>query len=320
MGGVVPFVIAAVASILLTPLAISVGRRMSLVDRPGALKVHDRPVPLAGVGVAGGALAALLAGSTGGTTWLALALAIALVTGLLDDRRTIRPTTRLLLQAVAAVAVVASETEISSLDPLAWVGAALVVIATINAVNMVDGQDGLASGLVVIAGIGLAILSGGGSPVVAPLAAAGAAAGFLPWNLPPARAFLGDGGAYVLGVLLAAGAVEAASRGWPDLLAAGACLGVLAYELLSTVLRRLGHRVPTLAGDRDHSYDRVAFRMRSRAASTYVMWIAGSVSVLIGLTVQHTRPLSGALLIAAATAVAAVIHVRLGNTIREEQR
>jgi UDP-N-acetylmuramyl pentapeptide phosphotransferase/UDP-N-acetylglucosamine-1-phosphate transferase len=313
-------VIAAVVSILLTPLAISVARRMSLVDRPGALKVHDRPVPLAGVAVAGGAVAALLAPSTGRTAWLALALAIALVTGLLDDRRTIRPTTRLLLQAAAAAAVVAGGVEISFLAPLALVGAALVVIATINAVNMVDGQDGLASGLVVIAGIGLAILSGGGSPAIASLAAAGAAAGFLPWNLPPARAFLGDGGAYVLGVLLAAGAVEAASGGWPDLLAAGACLGVFAYELLSTVLRRLGHRVPTLAGDRDHSYDRLASRLRSRAASTYVMWIAGGVSVLIGLAVQHIRPLAGALVIAAATAVAAAIHTRLRPSIPEVQR
>ncbi|HEX5938369.1 MAG TPA: glycosyltransferase family 4 protein [Actinomycetota bacterium] len=315
-----PFVIAAVVSTLLTPLAITVARRMSLVDRPGALKVHDRAVPLAGVAVAGAALAALLTRSTGRTAWLALALAIALVTGLLDDRRTIRPTTRLLLQAAAAAAVVAGGAEISSLGPLAWGGAALVVIATINAVNMVDGQDGLASGLVVIAGIGLAILSGGGSPAIVPLAAAGAAAGFLPWNLPPARAFLGDGGAYVLGVLLGAGAIETASGGWPELLTAGACLGVFAYELLSTVLRRLGHRAPTLAGDRDHSYDRLASRLRSRAASTYVMWIAGCVSVMIGLVVQHVRPLVGALVIAAATAVAAAIHTRLRPSIPEVQR
>ena len=320
MGGVVPFVIAAVVSILLTPLVISVARRMSLVDRPGALKVHDRPVPLAGAAVAGGALAAVLAASTGRMAWLALALAIALVTG-----RARRPANDPTDHAPPAPGCgCRSRGGGWSRDLVAGAPGLgrrhLVVIATINAVNMVDGQDGLASGLVVIAGIGLAILSGGGSPAVVPLAAAGAAAGFLPWNLPPARAFLGDGGAYVLGVLLAAGAVDVSSGGWPDLLAAGACLGVFAYELLSTVLRRRGHRAPTLAGDRDHSYDRLASRLRSRAASTYLMWIAGGVSVLIGLAVQHLRPLVGALLIAAATAVAAAIHVRLRTTIREEQR
>jgi UDP-N-acetylmuramyl pentapeptide phosphotransferase/UDP-N-acetylglucosamine-1-phosphate transferase len=111
--------------------------------------------------------------------------------------------------------------------------------------------------------------------------------------------------------LLAGGAVEAASGGWSDLLAAGACLGLFAYELVSTVLRRLRHGVPTLAGDRDHSYDRLAARLRSRAAATYVFWAAGGVAALIGVAVQVVRPAVGAIVIAVATAVAAAVHVRL---------
>ena len=306
-----PFVIATVVAALLTPLVIRAAAKVGLVDRPGTLKVHERPTPLGGIAVATAALVSVVVSSASGAPWVASALVIALATGLLDDRRSIRPTTRLLLQGAAAAALVAGIPEITSLGPPAIVGAVVVTLATINAVNMVDGQDGLATGLVVIAAAGLAIILGGGSAAVVPLAAAGAAVGFLPWNLPPARAFLGDGGAYVFGILLAAGALEASSAGWPDLLAAGACLGVFAYELLSTVLRRVGHRVPTHAGDRAHSYDLLASTLGSRAKATYVCWAVGGASALIGLAVQTMRPVVGGIVIAGATAVAAAIHVRL---------
>ena len=320
MGGNVPFLIAAVASLILTPIVITAAPRLGLVDRPGPMKVHTNAIPLAGVAVAFAAGIGVLTSDAGGRTWLLVAIAVATATGLLDDLRAIRPLPRLLLQAAAGVALVASGAELHPLGVFGGVGLVLVTVAAANAVNMVDGQDGLAPGLVAIAGMGLAVLVLGGPGGAAPLAAAGAACVFLVWNHSPARAFLGDGGAYGLGVLLAAGTAEASASGWPGLLAGGACLGVFAYELLSTVVRRLARRTSALAGDRDHAYDRLAARVGSRTTSTYLMWTAGAAAVLIGLAIAEIAPSTGLVAIAVATAIAVAIHVRLGSPVSEAER
>ena len=315
-----PLLIAALASMVLTPLAIVAARHLGLVDRPGSLKLHAEPVPIGGVGVAVAAGLGVLVSRPSGWIWILMAIAMATATGLLDDVRPLPPLTRVVLQAAAGGALLAGGAEMQPLGGLGGAGLVIVTVAAVNAVNMLDGQDGLAPGLVAIAGIGLSLLGPGGAAAAAPLAAAGAALGFLPWNHAPARVFLGDAGAYALGVLLAEGVAEASSSGWPGLLAAGACLGVFAYELLSTVARRVVHRSSALAGDRDHAYDRLAARLGSRTASTYVMWAVGGGTVLIAWAVAELPPMTGALVIVGATAIAIAIHARLEIPVSEAER
>lgn len=311
--------IAALASLVLTPLVITVAPRLGLVDRPGPLKVHQRSVPLAGAAVAVATGVGVITSGAPGRGWLLLAVAIATTTGLLDDLRALGALTRLVLQAAAGAALLLGGLELHPLGVFGGAGLVVVTVAVANAVNMLDGQDGLAPGLVTIAGLGVAmVVTGGGA--AAPLAAAGAASAFLPWNHPPARAFLGDSGAYALGVLLAAGAAEASASGWSGLLAAGACLGVFAYELSSTVVRRLARRASTLAGDRDHAYDRLADWVGSRRNSTYLMWSAGAAASLIGLAVAEIPSSTGLIVILAATGIAAAIHVRLRSPLPEAER
>ena len=91
-------------------------------------------------------------------------------------------------------------------------GLVLATVACCNAVNMVDGQDGLAAGLGAIAALGLAaVLDREASRPPSPWRWRGRWLGFLVWNRPTARIFLGDGGAYAVGVLLAASAAQATS-------------------------------------------------------------------------------------------------------------
>ena len=140
------------------------------------------------------------------------------------------------------------------LDPLglpARVGVVVLLLLMANAVNLIDGQDGLAGGLGAIASVGLAavIAANGADPVLA-LVVAGALVGFLAWNLPPARVFLGNGGAYGLGALLTVLAAQATNgHGWHGLLAA-ASPGVFAFELTFTVVRRLLGSQRLATGDR----------------------------------------------------------------------
>lgn len=296
------FVLAAAAAIALMPALAGAGTAVGLVDRPGGpLRIHSRPVPLlGGVGVAAATLGAVAVVQRGISVAVAAAVGVAMVTGLLDDARTLPPWGRVALVAGAGVVLAVG---LPGLPPVAVVGVVALVVACANAVNLVDGQDGLAGGLTVLAAVGMAVVSGWGrSPegVTLALALAGAAAGFLLWNRPPARIFLGNGGAYAVGTMLATLTVAVtAAVGWRGLLAAGACLGVFAFELVFTVARRFRARTPITAGDRLHSYDVVTVVVGGRTRSTAVFWGLGVVAAGVGIVLGAAPP-------AAAVAVAAV--------------
>ena len=191
----------------------------------------------------------------------------------------------------------------------------LATVACCNAVNMMDGQDGLAPGLGAIAGLGLAGLAvGSGTSSALGLAVAGASLGFLVWNRPPARTFLGDGGAYALGVLLVAAAAPAAAD-WPALLGVVLCLALFVIELTSTVLRRLLAASPALRGDRDHTYDRLAAALGSRSRSTLVVCGIGGILALLGQPVAHLHiPLAALLTVGPGVVLAFGLVIVAGRT------
>jgi UDP-GlcNAc:undecaprenyl-phosphate/decaprenyl-phosphate GlcNAc-1-phosphate transferase len=304
-----PAILALGFSVFLTPAVGRVGRLLGLVDRPkDELKIHADPVSvLGGVAVVGAVVAAMVV--VGGRLPLApmAGVTLALAAGLADDVRPLPAWARVAGQSAAGLVLVAGGLRLDPLGALAAAGAVGVVLACANAVNIVDGQDGLAGGTAAISAAGLALLAAGAGDqdaVALGLALAGALAGFLVWNRPPARIFLGNGGAYAVGTLLAVLATRAVTGGgWRELLAAGACLGVFAFELVFTIARRLLARERLAAGDRLHSYDLLAERM-GRGAVTVLLWGLGAASVGLGLLIS-TLPTASATFIAAAGGVAA---------------
>lgn len=301
-----PFLIALVLGLGLTPLCLAAGRAAGLVDRPSGdgLKIHADPVPLTG-GLAV-AIAALAAAATVGPLpwWLPASVGASLALGTVDDARSLPPWVRLAVQGGIGGLLVAGGLRLGPMGALGSVGVVAAVIACMNAVNLMDGQDGLVGGLGAIAAAGLAVLlPAGGAGRGLALATAGATAAFLLWNRPPARVFLGDGGAYTLGTLLAVLAIDVGRSGWPPLLAAVVCLGVFAAELVTTVARRMLTLRSLLLGDRDHAYDLAARLLGSRARSTAFFWGLGMVSALAALRIEAGPP---SLSIAVATAYGAV--------------
>jgi UDP-N-acetylmuramyl pentapeptide phosphotransferase/UDP-N-acetylglucosamine-1-phosphate transferase len=238
------------------------------------------------VAVAGAFVALLLLARTP-PGWLVLGVGVALLVGLVDDLRPLPAWLRVVLLALAGVVLA------PALSPLAWPFAAAamaaLVVATANAVNILDGQDALAGGLVSVAALALATTLSTNRPASwLGLAVAGATLGFLVWNRPPARMFLGNGGAYALGTLLAVVTASLlAARGWEGAVVAGACLSVFSFEVASTMLRRWRLGRSLTGGDRSHSYDVLARRLGSRTASTLVFvgigllgWGAGALLAL----------------------------------------
>jgi len=255
------------AALALTPLAGAVARRVGIVDRPGPLKPQQRAVPyMGGVAVAAGVAVGTLLGA--GPELLGPPAA-AMALGLADDRFDLPVVFRLAGEVAvgAGVALAVHAGHNALLVALSVLG----TVSAINGVNLVDGLDGLASGVVGVSAVGFAVLVGGPArPLAAALA--GALAGFLVFNRPPARIYLGDAGSYMLGTLLA----ELLVRAWSAHgSAAPAAVVLLAYplgELGSSVLRRWRAGRPLSQGDRDHTYDRLA-----KAG-----WRTGHVSLVCG--------------------------------------
>jgi UDP-GlcNAc:undecaprenyl-phosphate GlcNAc-1-phosphate transferase len=303
------FLIALVAAVLLTPVAGWVGRAAGFVDRPGdELKIHPRAVPtLGGVAVLG-AVAVSIAVAERWPGWgVAAAAGLALVIGMADDRWSLPPWARAILVASSGFVLVWGSA-LPGRTVIVGLGVVLLVLACANAVNIMDGQDGLAGGLVAIAALGLAAagwVEGETAPAIM-LPLGGALVGFLAWNRPPARVFLGNGGAYAVGLLLAFGAARLVlDVGWPGLLSAGACLGVFAFELVFTVVRRRVSGGSVAAGDRLHSYDLVALRT-GRSGSTLVFLGFGLAAATLGVFLVAVPLWAGVVTAAAASGAAAL--------------
>lgn len=295
-------------------VALRCGPSLGYVDVPDdpELKAHVRTaVPLGGVGL----FAAFHIGSVAAGTFdleLLLSSGILLSLGLADDRFDLAPMARLAVEAVAGAILGMG---FGRGWPAAVVIAVFVVVA-VNAVNLFDGLDGLAAGSGAVSALGIAALAGvRGTDPVAALILTAALVGFLRWNWHPARLFLGDNGAYVLGGILVALVVRAGSD--PLEFGLGATvLGVYFLDLAITIVRRLvGHR-PLFGGDRNHVYDLLRARGLSVpgvavvAASTQALfavaaflgdsietptWAAlpvGSVTVLVVLALGLTGVLT----------------------------
>ncbi len=295
------FPLALVLSLALTPLVARLAWAVGYLDHPQARKLHTAATPLlGGAGVFACALAAwgvaMLVMPHAPADWEAyymlLGAAIALGLGLWDDRFGMRPSVKMLGQAVAAVVLLAGGAVPDLGLPVGIEGAVTLValIALMNAVNFLDNMNGMIGGLAPIALAGFAWTSlqrGAVGIAAAQLALAGACVGFLPHNFPRARIFLGDAGSLFLGYALGASALLAYNGARPGWGRAGPVL-VLAYpafDLVFAVVTRVRDRHPVYEGGKDHTNHRLAHLVGSPARTVPLVWCAGAAMAASGLAV-----------------------------------
>ncbi len=295
-------------ALVVTPVVIIAARRTGVMDRPGALKPQSHPVPyLGGVAVFAGAAVGALAGRP----TLLVPLGMALVLGVADDRFELSPWVRLAGQFFVGAAVV-----VTCPVHLPGVAAATTIIVVsvllINGVNLLDGLDLLAGGVVAVAALAFALLLGGWGRHLG-VALAAALVGFLAYNRPPARVYLGDGGSYLLGTALAVLLAATWAPGVPASRAAAALalVAIPAAEVAFAVVRRWrGHR-SLVTGDRGHPYDRLVASgwPRPAASLAYVAMegILATAAVIAGLRASVAAAMvvdvAGAALLVASAAV-----------------
>ena len=290
------FLLALGVVLVLTPAVGRFARILGVVDQPGeARRLHLRPIPRLGgiallLGIFVPALAFLQLG--GAYRGILLGAAIATCVGVVDDFRGLPWWGKLGGQVAAAAVAVGSGVEVDRFtfpflgiqDLPAWVGVPatmLWIVAIMNMVNFLDGMDGLASGICAIAGSTFAIIALSlGKPQAAILSAivAGACFGFLRHNFYPARIFMGDSGAMLLGFILATLSVQGLLK-TAATVALFFPLLVLAIPIVDTsfvLAKRLKYRRPLYEADRTHLHHRFAnigFSQR-RAALYMYAWCA----------------------------------------------
>jgi UDP-GlcNAc:undecaprenyl-phosphate GlcNAc-1-phosphate transferase len=301
------FFLAAGVTLVLTPLAIRLAWSVGYLDHPEARKLHTSATALlGGVAVFLGALAAgwIVLGARDfhpdrQTAWLVIGAAMALVLGLWDDRFGMNPALKLAGQSAAAAAILATgPLPELGLPPVLGALVALVALAALmNAINFLDNMNGMVGGIAAIALVAFAAHSatrGAHELAVVQLALAGACAGFLPWNFPRARIFLGDAGSLLLGYSLGASAVlafAAAPRGWgrlgPILM-----LAYPAFDMIFVVVNRLREGRKIYQGGKDHSNHRLASVIRCPTRTVLLLWLSMAALCVSGFVVLRlNRPL-----------------------------
>ncbi len=269
---------------ILTAGHIRLARGLGVLDHPdGGRKRHRAPVAQAG-GLAmalasSGALALSLGWIPGGAldfdalTTLVLGGAMAALLGTVDDVVNMRPGVKLLGQLAIGLFFWSQDIRIERFTGLegqpvevVWpISAALTAFwfaLLMNGINMIDGLDGLAAGVAGISALTLAALAASlGQPTaaLAALALAGACAGFLVWNRPPASVFMGDSGSHFLGCQLAAISLMSSTK-TPAALTLALPLVAVALPIFETVFaftRRLAVGAHPFRGDRRHLHHRM---------------------------------------------------------------
>jgi len=221
------------------------------------------------------------------------------VMGLVDDRRPLGPFVKLVVMAVPAVVLAwFFDTRLLTLLDAhvggSWASILITVVwfvAVTNAFNFIDNMDGLAAGVAAVASACLlaTTLIGGQWFVAAVLALTlGASLGFLVFNFPPARIFMGDSGSLVLGFLLAFLTVRATylhdGSTTPPAHAVFTPVVILAvplYDLVSVVIIRLSQGKSPFVGDLQHFSHRLVKRGLSRRAAVVVIW---GFTLVIGIS------------------------------------
>lgn len=328
--GLLAFFIGLFASMILIVPVRALALRFGMVDLPGPRKVHLEPIPLlGGLAIYGGVMLSILfvmpAGAREQTAAILAGATLVALVGFLDDRGWLHHQIKLFVgMPVAAGILLASGVRAHAFDLVVggrtgyWLDAALTVFWVVGitaSFSIFDHMDGLCAGIAAIASLFFAVLSFlNGQVFVTTLAAAvlGASAGFLRWNFKPAKIFMGDGGAMLLGFLMATlGLKLRLTHAAPaaGLLAPILVLGVPIFDTTLVTISRLKRGLlPFATPGKDHAAHRLANWGLGQRNAVLMLYLAGTISGIAGVASSYLQG-AGALTLLAVASVTAALGV-----------
>lgn len=299
--GFLAFLFSVLLAFALTPAVRVLAFKIGAVDVPkDKRRMHKEPVPLiGGLAIFISFFVSVILFSEdidGKIIGLLTGMLAMVVIGIADDTHDLSPWKKLLGQIIASLFPVLTGTRIDSFLIMGenyvlsdWVSIPLTVLWIVgitNSINLIDGLDGLACGVSVISSFCLlltAIISSSQSNIaLLSLLLAGACLGFLPFNLHPAKMFMGDTGALILGYALATISVLGVFKfnALISFLIPFLILGLPASDTLLSIIRRIRRKQSPFRPDRGHLHHKLIDMGFSQRASVLILY---AISALLGI-------------------------------------
>lgn len=287
-----------------TPIVKSYAQKLGAIDTPGEeRRIHNHPIPrMGGMAIFLGFLVSvvLFVDITTQVQGILIGTIIIVATGVVDDIVSLRYWVKLLAQIVAAAVAVAhgvviqvlSNPNVFSENANIFIGILAVpvtilwIVGVTNAVNLIDGLDGLACGVSTISSATMLVVAiMVAEPNVAVILAAlmGGCIGFIPYNLNPAKIFMGDTGALLLGYLLATVSILGLFKFYAVItfLVPILALALPLFDTAFAIIRRLLKGQNPMTPDRGHLHHRLIDHGLSQKQAVAVLY---SLSAMLGLT------------------------------------
>jgi UDP-GlcNAc:undecaprenyl-phosphate GlcNAc-1-phosphate transferase len=329
---------AAGVAFLATPFVIRLARKIGAMDVPkDGRRMHKLPIPrLGGLAIFLGFVVAVLIFVKPDlqTQGILMGAIIIVIMGAVDDAVSLKPVPRLVIQTVAALIPVLSGVRVQyitnfnflSPEPYHNIGffsipATIIwIVGLTNAVNWIDGLDGLAVGVSTTAAFSMFIVSLFVAPnstlpiIVAALA--GACLGFIPYNLNPAKIFMGDTGSMFLGFILATLSVQGLFKFYAVISFAVPflILGLPIFDTAITIIRRIMRGKSPMQADRGHLHHRLIDMGLSQKQAVALMYSVSGALGIIAVVLTSSGEVKAILLLVAILVLAglgaAIIHGR----------
>mgnify|MGYP000979498946 CR=1 FL=1 len=310
----IAFFSALIIAFILTPPARHLAFKVGALDVPKEpRKIHKKPMPyFGGLAIYVAIISCMFVYMPHSRTNIAVIVGatIIVLTGIVDDMFGMNAKLKLFMQIIAASVAIYGGVKIHFItNPLSETGISLLrnltipitlfwIVGITNTINLIDGLDGLASGVASIAATTLlftAALKGYDFIVMQCAIIAGASLGFLPFNFNPAKIFMGDTGALLLGYMLAVTSV----LGMVKSVAAVAlvvpvfALGIPIFDTTFAIIRRYINKKPIMEADKDHLHHKLMKKGLNQRQTVLVMYFISTVLGLAAIIVADAEPAVG---------------------------
>lgn len=337
---IIAFITAASLCMLMIPIVIKFAKKYKIVDTPTARKVHEKPIPrLGGVAIFGSfALIAVIASIYNPTIvqqcinapenfLFVLGAVIIFGLGLFDDFRPLSAKYKFTVQIFAACLAYIGGIRIDTIGlngyftvELEWLApfvSIFWIILVVNAINLIDGLDGLAGGISLFAVLFLGAISyfSGRTDIALIMATlAGSILGFLKFNFNPASIFMGDGGSYFLGYMLATFSIMSAidNHSAFTVLIPMLALGLPIIDVTMATVRRFIHGHGIFRPDKKHFHHMLLQRGLSHRNAVLVLYAVAALISLLAMLLMQMHDGKSLIIIAAGGLLACIGISKLG--------
>ena len=337
---------ALVVSFLMTPVVKSFAYKVGAIDVPkDERRMHHKPIPrLGGLAIFAGFMASILLfvdiRLNPQMQSILLGAVIIVVLGVVDDIMALPAKLKFVIQIAAALIPALNGVSIQALSNpnifspnaywvLNWLSipvTVLWIVGITNAVNLIDGLDGLANGVSAISAatvLVIALITSDAQVAVVMAALVGACVGFLPYNLNPAKMFMGDTGATFLGFILSTMSIQGLFKFYAVISFAVPflILGLPIFDTAFAMIRRMAHGQSPMHADRGHIHHRLIDMGLNQKQAVAVLYMISAILGLSAVVLTTSGPVKAMLLLMALCFAGAIAgHIFLSNNRKEREK